>query len=276
VHISELSKEQLLPDTFPSFVPKALSYSMVDGYERCGYWCYLAHVLGVEERPNFYSQFGSLIHSIIERDGRVQLEQKKRYTEKGLLKLYDRLIEETPIYWPDRRTEERYKTMGRDMIVHYAQGRLGGLVAVEYRFRVNVGLPVPVTGVIDSVRRESNGLHVTDYKTGNPYPANQLKNGPQLTLYAVATQLSFGEWPKGVEYYFLKTDQRFPLTRSRKQAKELIDHYRQVLERMKAGEFRHHCEDEWWCRHICGYGIEGGCPFVSGGRLQSEARAKYA
>lgn len=276
MQIDELSKEELLPDKFPSFQPKTLSHSQVDGYQRCGYWYYLNYVLGVEERPNFYAQFGSLIHKVAELDGRVQLERKKRYTEKGLLKLYDRLLSETEILWPNRQTKERYEAMGRDMVVHYARGRLGGLVAVEHRFRVNLGLPVPVTGIIDAVRRESNGLHVTDYKTGNPYPMDQMKVMPQLTLYAAAAKLSFGEWPKGVEYYFLKTDQRFPLTRSVKQVKELIKEYRRVLERMKAGEFAHHSEDEWWCRNICGYGIEGGCPFVRGGSLQKEAKAKYA
>lgn len=148
------------------------------------------------------------------------------------------------------------------MMSAYANDRRYKTVAVEHRFSITLkALPMPITGVIDRIREEDDGaLVITDYKTGSPYSNKDLKTNKQLTLYAIACKMSYGEWPGAVEYYFLKTDDRIQVRRGKQHVLDLIQTCRQVLKGMKKGSFRQHCEDKWWCGNICGYGISGLCP----------------
>lgn len=222
-------------------------------------------MLGVKEPENFYAGFGRVIHSVVEMDGRLQIEHAKVFTLKGLYKRYRKAFQAEKIPWPNEKQRADYYARGHLMIQNYVKIRRPRVVAVEHRFEVQLdGLP-PVVGVIDRVHQDRHGnLMLIDYKTGNP-PAtltNSVFN--QLTLYAEASRQEFGQWPRRAEYQYLMTGDRIRWVPKKAQLRLLVTRYRKVVEAMRRGKFSRVCDNKWWCQNLCGYGISKQCPYVAG------------
>lgn len=256
--VDGFSQEQLTPKTFPSYTPKCISHSQMESYKRCPYYYYLRYVLKAKGPSNHYAGFGSLIHDLCEKDGRMQLQGKKRYSLQGLWSEYEKAWREATIPWPSAATKENYYKNGFTMLEHYASQRSIYLSDVECRFRMDIGVGVPVMGFIDAVRRTPLGIVITDYKTGNPYPKDKLAKDPQLTLYALVGKELFGEWPYRLEFSFLKTGDRPQVARTEDDAEQLKLSYKTNLQQIQSGAFDSVCSNTWWCANLCEFGPS--CP----------------
>ena len=251
----------LTPETYPSFEPKSVSHSQIDGYNRCPYHYYLKKVLKLEEPPNFYAVFGGMMHEIFERDALEEKKNKRRYTLAALERQYEKAFNKTEFPWPDKRTEDKYYGLGYDMIEFYANDRQRKVVDVEYSFNLEGKVDVPITGFIDLIYETKDGeMVVSDYKTGNPYRKSDLETNKQLTLYCLAFKEKYGKLPDKLEFHFVKTGDRVYVERTEQDIEEMLAYYKESIEKIRAGDFDRTCDNSWWCDNICGFGIYEKCP----------------
>jgi len=185
----------------------SLSASDLDLYLTCPLKYKFARVFGIPQDPTINQRFGILIHNVLERFHRDELEPG----EDGLDRLND-LLEQG---W--RRSgfgtsddELQYRDRAREaMRLYWEREREseGEPVWLERKFDFQIG-PHHVRGRVDRVDRLPGGEYeLIDYKTGERRSAEQLENDLQLALYRLAAREAWDiEASTGSYYYVLDAD----------------------------------------------------------------------
>ena len=99
---------------------------------------------------------------------------------------------------------------GVNMLTKYYDQMEAGYIsstplAVEKEFRLPI-LDIEIVGKIDKVEESSEGLIVTDYKSGSTKPAEWLlRRNLQFTAYYWACKEMYGEYPAKVQWHHLRT-----------------------------------------------------------------------
>lgn len=261
-----------VPERFAPYHPDHLSFSQLEAYERCAWYYWLRYVKKVPEPPNFYAQFGTLMHRLFERDGRHRMRTGRGLPKSHLEQAFERHFD--PSWFDTPEQASVYFTKGRRMIDAYLafSSTTGGrdpdlgprVLAVEQPFRLHPSFGVPVVGFVDRIERRGNEYWVVDYKTGRPF-SDQDSRADQLLLYGLAFYQRYRRRPRWSVYYFLDTDTVLVGPELTKQAvTNLRKRFARMLQSLRAGEFHRTCASSFWCQHICGYGKTGMCPLAVG------------
>ncbi len=182
----------------------SLSASDVDLYLTCPLKYKFARVFGIPQEPTINQRFGILIHNVLERFHRDELQPG----EDGLQRLND-LLEAG---W--RRSgfgtsddELQYRDRARQaMRLYWDREREseGEPVWLERKFDFKIG-PHHVRGRVDRVDRLPGGEHeLIDYKTGERKSEAQLESDLQLALYRLAAREAWElDTPMSGSYYYV-------------------------------------------------------------------------
>jgi len=185
----------------------SLSASDLDLYLTCPLKYKFARVFGIPQEPTINQRFGILIHNVLERFHRDELEPG----EDGLERLND-LLESG---W--RRSgfgtsddELQYRDRAREAMRLYwdrERDSEGEPVWLERKFDFQIG-PHHVRGRVDRVDRLPGGEYeLIDYKTGERKTEDQLESDLQLALYRLAAREAWEiEAATGSYYYVLDAD----------------------------------------------------------------------
>jgi DNA helicase-2/ATP-dependent DNA helicase PcrA len=185
----------------------SLSASDLDLYLTCPLKYKFARVFGIPQEPTINQRFGILIHNVLERFHREDLEPG----EDGLDRLND-LLESG---W--RRSgfgtsddELQYRDRAREAMRLYwdrERDSEGEPVWLERKFDFQIG-PHHVRGRVDRVDRLPGGdYELIDYKTGERKTEDQLESDLQLALYRLAAREAWDiEASTGSYYYVLDAD----------------------------------------------------------------------
>jgi DNA helicase-2/ATP-dependent DNA helicase PcrA len=182
----------------------SLSASDLDLYLTCPLKYKFARVFGIPQEPTINQRFGILIHNVLERFHKDELEPG----EDGLRRLMD-LFEAG---W--RRSgfgtsddELQYRDRAREaMRLYWEREREaeGEPVWLEKKFDFKIG-PHHVRGRVDRVDRLPGGEHeLIDYKTGERKSEAQLESDLQLALYRLAAREAWDlDTPLSGSYYYV-------------------------------------------------------------------------
>ncbi len=185
----------------------SLSASDLDLYLTCPLKYKFARVFGIPQEPTINQRFGILIHNVLERFHRDELEPG----EDG----HDRLMDLLEAGW--RRSgfgttddELQYRDRGREaMRLYWEREREaeGEPVWLERKFDFKIG-PHHVRGRVDRVDRLPGGdYELIDYKTGERKSEAQLESDLQLALYRRAAREAWEiEASTGSYYYVLDAE----------------------------------------------------------------------
>ena len=182
----------------------SLSASDLDLYLTCPLKYKFARVFGIPQEPTINQRFGILIHNVLERFHKDELEPG----EDGLQRLMD-LFEAG---W--RRSgfgssddELQYRDRAREaMHLYWEREREaeGEPIWLERKFDFKIG-PHHVRGRVDRVDRLPGGEHeLIDYKTGERKSEAQLESDLQLALYRLAAREAWDlDTPLSGSYYYV-------------------------------------------------------------------------
>ena len=182
----------------------SLSASDLDLYLTCPLKYKFARVFGIPQEPTINQRFGILIHNVLERFHKDELEPG----EDGL----GRLMELLEAGW--RRSgfgssddELQYRDRAREaMHLYWEREREaeGEPVWLEKKFDFKIG-GHHVRGRVDRVDRLPGGEYeLIDYKTGERRSEAQLENDLQLALYRLAAREAWDlEAPLSGSYYYV-------------------------------------------------------------------------
>lgn len=139
---------------------------------------------------------------------------------------YHRLMQEDEVFvsYPQLR---KLEAEGIEMLERYnAQIQRGEItqepLALEKEFSIPFRDGLDIVGRIDKVEQVPEGYIIIDYKTGKPEPDEWfLRHDLQLTCYAWACLVTYGELPYKLIYHHLRSGKLLETTRTMRDIEEL-------------------------------------------------------
>ena len=195
----------------PITVPEnhKFSVSQFVGYKKCPRLYQYRHVMKIPEKPRYYFDFGSALHSIAEQLTRMQKTGKtinETVAYELLAKYWNPKGYATKI--DEKRDFEAAKTILRVFLEEQAKSKTE-IVDIERWFETAIGT-VKLRGRIDRIDKDGTGYTVVDYKTSKKASSlNELKKDMQMLVYALAVKEIYPNGnPLKVGNWFLRTNEK--------------------------------------------------------------------
>ena len=228
------------------------SYSKLTSFYECPYAFYRYYQLHEEGEGNLFATYGILVHSILERyaKGELQLDD--------LVKEFDSSFEleiDKPIYMYGKDLTPSYYAKGITFFSNFKG--FWGLKPLEseYKFEVELGQNTFV-GVIDLVAEDDNGdLIIIDHKSSSKFSRKDLKSkARQLYLYALAAYKKYGRFPTQLWFNHFKNDYIEKIQFNQEDYDEAIEwalHTMTLIE--SCFDFKPNNSDKFYCGFLCDY-----------------------
>ena len=161
-----------------------LSSSKISTYNRCSYKYRLKYIDKVpEQRTRATSEFGSIIHSILEEYHSLS---KEKQTKDILLDLLEKHWRENSFEY--RLRADEFKKQGEDILCdyfNYISKNQPDVVGVENYFSYTMNdINVSISGKIDRIDKVEDKLNIVDYKTSRK--KEKAAKNMQMALYTEA------------------------------------------------------------------------------------------
>lgn len=173
------------------------SFSRLNSFYKCKRSWYYTYIMKAPSKDNFFSQYGTFVHSIFEKYNKDELEifeLKDYYVEN----FYNFITESAP---PNKYVDlkESYFEKGYNFFSNFNgfnDKTVGAEVSFEINFNFN-SINRKIVGFIDRVSVDENGLVVTDYKSKSKFKnKKELKEyARQLYIYSIAVKEKYGKYP---------------------------------------------------------------------------------
>ncbi len=171
------------------------SVSQFVGYKKCPRLYQYRHVMKIPEKPRYYFDFGSSLHSIAEQLTRMQKDGKninENVAGELLAKFWDPKGYKSKI--DEQRDYAEAKAILKVFLEEQAESKTE-IVDIERWFETSIG-DIKLRGRIDRIDKEGSSYTVVDYKTSKKASSlNELKKDLQLLVYALAVQDIYGTGP---------------------------------------------------------------------------------
>ena len=230
------------------------SYSRLTTFEDCPYRFYLNYILHQPKEPRFFSDYGTLMHKILE------LYLKGEMKREDMLPYYlTRFSTQIRGAAPHIEMYRKYLNQGVQYLTDFSFPYTPVAVEKQLDFTIN---GKPFTGVIDCVARDGDQLVIVDHKSrllhnrsGKQRPTKSDeeldKYLRQLYLYSIPVKEEFGRYPDRLEFNCFRSgelvSEPFRMERleyARTWASKLID---TIIE----NDVWNPSIEQWKCTYIC-------------------------
>ena len=248
-----------MQSTIPYLLPledMVWSYSRISTFDDCPYRFFLKYIYECDEGDRFYASFGSLVHSIIERWYRGELDKD------GML---DAFLREFPTevkgIRPQESTVAKYISGAISYFKTFSPFRFK-MIDVEKEVHFLIG-NLKFTGFIDFLGEEDGEPVIVDNKSRGLSPRSGRKKPTQkdmeldkmlrqLYIYAEAVRQEYGKFPKLLCFNCYRTGTFIEEPFNEDAYNETIDWVnRKVSEIKKSLDFLPR-RDFYACKYICG------------------------
>lgn len=259
--MGEISYKPLLEDM-------TWSYSRVNCFNSCPYQFYLKYIAKVPKVPQFYSSFGSFMHSLLEQYYKGEIEANE-LVSKYTLEYLSRVEGERP----RGDTATKYFNSGLEYFQNFKPFDLE-TVAVEKRINFKVG-KYPFQGIIDYIGKKSDELHLIDHKSRLLKPRSRRRTPTvkdkeldemqkQLYLYSFGMKESLGEFPDYICFNCFRNGNLIKEPFDIRKAKNALNQMEQDIEYIINTEDFHPTIDWFFCHNLCD--VKDECCYCEEGR----------
>lgn len=256
-----------------------LSYSRLDMYKTCPRTFqkkYVEHAEPENPTTEHFAEFGTLMHSLYEAHANAHglipkaalLDMYVNGSESrdGDIKGFNDIVFH-PYFARGRNT---YYQQGLDTIDRLVLRNVSDVVGSEVEFHIKIRDDIPeLTGYIDLVKRNENGVKIVDFKSARKYTQEFCDNSLQLSIYAMAALEMFGELPYELEYEFFRFDEYRRTTRTMEQLELAKQEIISRWDAIQREEFEPKY-DEFYCFHFCQYNES--CPLFKQKQYEKQQR----
>jgi DNA helicase-2/ATP-dependent DNA helicase PcrA len=241
-------------DEKPVTVPEnhVFSVSQFVGYKKCPRLYQYRHVMKIPEKPRYYFDFGSSLHSIAEQLTRMQKDGKainEAIAEELLAKFWDPKGYKSKI--DEQRDYAEAKAILKVFLDEQAKSKTE-IVDIERWFETSIG-DTRLRGRIDRIDRDGSSYTVVDYKTSKKAPSlNELKKDMQLLVYAIAVKEMYGGGPLKVGNWFLRSNEKVFFEPEDQAIEAMRIEIAEMASKIKAASFEPK-KGSWDCNY-CDYG----------------------
>ncbi len=195
------------------------SHSRINSYEICPKMFYLKHILCLEDSPSAFTQWGLLIHSLLERYFKCELEifeLSSKYDEEYGTKV--------SLQFPSSFIElnTRYYELGKDYFDNF-EGLFDGckILGIEEDVEIKLG-KYNFVGFIDLIVKKDDDIYIVDHKSKNKFKSKKEKEEAlrQLYLYSLYIYKKYNKYPSGLIFNLVRG---FPETKSPKRKSKIVE-----------------------------------------------------
>lgn len=239
------------------------SYSSVSTYDTCPYSFKLNYIDRLPGEGNFYSDYGSLTHEVMEQFFKGNLEP---YELSGfyLDKFEEFVVNEPPGFHVD--AINKYRDSGLEFFDNFSFDRDAyDVIDIETRIDGNIG-GTSCTGRPDLVLRRKTDKKVIlyDYKTSAPFWKDR-KTGEekrdikkiegyhkQMYLYGFMLREFKNIKVDEITLWFTRANKEVTIKYDKKKEKQVIDWLQKTIDRIKNDEeFKYNNSETFFCDNIC-------------------------
>jgi len=240
------------------------SYSRINSFENCKYGWYLTYIKGIPSINNFFSDFGSFGHEILEKYLKKELtmfELADYYTEN-----YDDNITSKAPPFP-KNMAGKYYLEGLSFFENFT-GFDKEIVGVEDKINFTTKNGYEFIGYLDLLLKDDDGEYiVVDHKCSNPYRKKTTKkNGvefvldntkikgykKQMYIYAIDIKQRYGKFPKQMWINFFKANLIHKIDFVEEEYLEVVEWLNNSIDNILAEtEWKENISD-YFCKYLCG------------------------
>ncbi|MEX2043368.1 MAG: ATP-dependent DNA helicase [Patescibacteria group bacterium] len=220
-----------------------LSYSRLSDYWECPLKYYWKHVARFPEERRFATEYGSLMHRVIERINRDKLEGRTPKLKEAL-DWFERGLATLPEERPGQVAAARKK--GPDIIKRFLaeEAKRPAPTKVEHQFKMPLDGCL-VTGRLDRIDTYHGKSTIVDYKTTESVTTQaeaekKIKasdQSKQLQIYALAYEEETGKAPERIVLNFVETGVAAAATPTRRQLDAMRERIVETAAEIRKGNF---------------------------------------
>lgn len=228
------------------------SYSRLNSFEQCPWAWNRTYNDGIRGLNSCFSEFGSLIHSILER------------YEKGELAI-DRMVDafewefDDAIKSPWMKTKngtlrDSYYKQGVDFLTNYKFSDVKEILGVEEHFKVPIN-DWYLQGFIDLIYINNNdNLVIRDWKSGKNWSRDVIEDhAKQPYLYSKYISDKYGKFPDYLEFYSFRENKPHLLKFSEQDYNRSIEWANNQVDKIRSAWSYDKRPDQFFCTNLCGH-----------------------
>lgn len=230
------------------------SFSRLSSFYQCKYQFYLQYILCEQGENNFFAEYGTHIHDLLERFAKGELESYELATEYE--KNYNNaVIHPAP---PNKYVDlaESYYQSGLDYLSNFEDFGEYEILAVEKEYNFEID-GIKLTGFVDLLVRDKDGkLHIIDHKSSDPKSANSPKAKEywnQMYLYSIPIKDEYGEYPVKLHINAFRKQQWFTVDFNEKNVDVIKKWVVDTVELIKNEENWLPTIEEFFCSFLCNH-----------------------
>jgi DNA helicase-2/ATP-dependent DNA helicase PcrA len=217
-----------------------ISHSQIETYKTCPLKYKYQYILRVPTKPTHALSFGTTIHNTLQKFHNFQIQGQDPSLDV-LWHIYDSQFQGIG-YDSKAHKEKRYQE-GKKALENYYHTHQeifsGSPRDLEKSFKLKID-GVTLTGRIDRIDslRGDSQIELIDYKTGKAREQKAVDKDPQLTIYAMASEVLFGVIPENLSLFFVSDSVKVTTTRTKKDIEKKKQDIAKVIAQIKKGEFK--------------------------------------
>lgn len=240
----------------------------IDTGEGCGYNWYLTYKEGNRGVGNFFAEYGTLAHNLIEKyhKGEIFEWDLPEELEKGMNHF------DFKVPFPKMKNSY-YKAINDFFCIDSSPfneitfgDRFKNFEVLENELEVIFDLEGnKIKGYVDLVANHKElGFVITDFKSSKPYTGSKLENNiMQLYLYSIGVKEKYGKYPDYLVYYYFRESgqKEYPYKFDLKEMERTKEFVLETIEMsknyQKEEDFRPRCLDvdknDFFACHLCNH-----------------------
>lgn len=240
----------------PIIEPMVWSFSRLSAFEQCPYQWLQRYIYGIDGKSKFFAQYGSLMHSILQKYLTGELK-KSELVPYFLLHFSSDITDKAPSY----KIFTGYLNQGRQYLQDLAfpdRKILGVEEEIHFEFAGH-----PFVAFLDVRSEDESGKrYITDHKSRALKPRSRRakptlsdieldKYLRQLYIYAHAHKVKYGYYPDYLEYNCFRTGVWICEPFKEDRMAEVEMWAKQLIETITATDDWYANLDFWFCKYIC-------------------------
>lgn len=225
------------------------SYSRLRAYEDCGYGFFLKYIQEEKECEHFYSEYGSLMHRILERFYRGKITK-----EQALGEYMSGFVLRVPQEVKSGVSESWYE-QGKEYLSSLAMPE-EKIVGIEEKLGFKIG-SYPFIGYVDLLL-EDGGLIIEDHKSrilrrGTKKQDEEFNSfTKQLYIYSAGIEQKYGVLPKELRFNCFRSGEVLTEKFDKEKYEEAKEWAISTIRRIEKESEWEPSPDWFRCKYICG------------------------
>lgn len=231
------------------------SYSRVNSFDNCPYGWYLTYIYKAPKNRQFFSDFGKLVHEILEKFYKGEIKKEDMLTE--FLVRYPKDVQGIR---PPEKVVQGYLKGGLEYLKSFEPlpfKCLGVEMELEFELRGHKFI-----GLVDFLGEKDGELYIVDHKSKKLYPRSRRKTPTkndkeidamvkQLYLYAYGIKEKYGKFPKALCFNCFRTKSLIVEPFDINKYNEVIDEICKEIDRIIFIDDFYPRGDYFFCKYLC-------------------------